>query len=37
MKIIIVGNGKVGNAIANSLAREEHDIVMVDASTAALR
>ena len=37
MKIIIVGNGKVGYAIANSLAQEDHDIVMVDASTNALR
>ena len=37
MKIIIVGNGKVGYAIANSLAQEDHDIVMVDANTAALR
>ena len=37
MKIIIVGNGKVGYAIANSLAQEDHDITMVDASTSALR
>ena len=37
MKIIIVGNGKVGYAIANSLAEEDHDIVMVDANTNALR
>ena len=37
MKIIIVGNGKVGYAIANSLAQEDHDIIMVDASTSALR
>ena len=37
MKIIIVGNGKVGYAIANSLAEEDHDIVIVDAHTAALR
>ena len=37
MKIIIVGNGKVGYAIANSLAQEDHDIVMVDANTNALR
>ena len=34
MKIIIVGNGKVGYAIANSLAQEDHDIIMVDASTS---
>ena len=37
MRIIIVGNGKVGYAIANSLAEEEHDIIIVDAHTAALR
>lgn len=37
MKIIIVGNGKVGYAIANSLAEEDHDITIVDAHTAALR
>ena len=37
MKIIIVGNGKVGCAIANSLAEEDHDIIIVDANTAALR
>lgn len=37
MKIIIVGNGKVGCAIANSLAEEDHDIIIVDANTGALR
>ncbi|MBQ2061256.1 MAG: Trk system potassium transporter TrkA [Oscillospiraceae bacterium] len=36
MKIVIVGNGKVGYAIARELARENHDIVMVDSATAAL-
>lgn len=36
MKVIIVGNGKVGYAIANSLAEEAHDIIIVDASTSAL-
>ena len=30
MKIIIVGNGKVGYAIASQLAGEHHDITMVD-------
>ena len=29
MKIIIVGCGKVGYAIAGQLAQEKHDIVMV--------
>ena len=32
MKIIIVGNGKVGYAIASQLAGEHHDITMVDSS-----
>lgn len=36
MKVIIVGNGKVGYAIANSLAEESHDIIIVDASISAL-
>jgi len=36
MKIIIVGNGKVGYAIASQLSREKHDIVMVDPNPAAL-
>ena len=30
MKIIIVGNGKVGYAIARQLAVEDHDITIVD-------
>ena len=37
MKIIIVGNGKVGYAIASQLAGENHDIVMVDPNPAALQ
>ena len=36
MKIIIVGNGKVGYAIAREMARENHDIIMVDSASAAL-
>ncbi len=36
MKIIIVGNGKVGYAIASQLAGEHHDITMVDSSPVAL-
>ena len=36
MKIIIVGNGKVGYAIAAEMAKENHDIVMVDSASAAL-
>ncbi len=37
MKIIIVGNGKVGYAIAAEMAQENHDIIMVDSAPAALR
>jgi trk system potassium uptake protein TrkA len=37
LKIIIVGNGKVGYAIAAEMAKENHDIVMVDSAAAALR
>ncbi len=37
MKIIIVGNGKVGYAIAWQLAVEDHDIIIVDKSPSALR
>ncbi|MDO4811250.1 MAG: Trk system potassium transporter TrkA [Eubacteriales bacterium] len=36
MKIIIVGNGKVGYAIACQMAAEKHDIVLVDHAPAAL-
>jgi len=36
MKIIIVGNGKVGYAIAAEMAKENHDIIMVDSASAAL-
>ena len=37
MKIIIVGNGKVGFAIAQTLSQEGHDITIVDGSATALR
>ena len=36
MKIIIVGSGKVGYAIARQLAQEKHDITMVDNEIAHL-
>ena len=36
MKIIIVGNGKVGYAIASQLVGEHHEIMMVDAKRGAL-
>ena len=37
MKIIIVGNGKVGYAIARQLVGENQDIVLVDEDVAALQ
>ena len=37
MKIIIVGCGKVGYAIAGQMALENHDVIMVDGSAAALQ
>ncbi len=36
MKVIIVGAGKVGYAIAGQLAVENHNVVIVDSSAAAL-
>lgn len=36
MKIIIVGSGKVGYAIARQVAAEKHDIVLVDDTAPAL-
>ena len=30
MKIVIVGGGKVGRTLADQLAREKHDIVLID-------
>ena len=37
MKIIIVGGGKVGYAIAKQMTAEQHDVVLVDASAAVLQ
>lgn len=37
MKIVIVGNGKVGFSLAEQLVREEHDVTVVDTQEAALR
>lgn len=36
MKIIIVGNGKVGFSLAEQLSRESHDITVVDVKDDAL-
>ena len=37
MKIIIVGDGKVGYTLADNLAGEEHDVTIVDKNPEALR
>lgn len=37
MKIVIVGNGKVGLALAEQLASEEHDIILMDNDMAHLQ
>ena len=37
MRIIIVGGGKVGAAIATQLAKEDHDIVLIDKDRAVLK
>ena len=36
MKIIIVGDGKVGLALTRRLSREGHDIVVIDEDARAL-
>ena len=37
MKIIIVGDGKVGYALAEHLSQEEHDVTVIDTNDDALR
>lgn len=37
MKIIIIGCGKVGVALAGQLAQEEHDVVLIDESAARIQ
>ena len=37
MKIIIIGCGKVGFALAEELTREEHDVTVIDASAQRLQ
>ena len=37
MKIVIVGDGKVGYTLAENLSREEHDITIVDKNPEALQ
>ena len=36
MKIVVVGCGKIGTALVNSLVAEEHDIVVIDTNRAVL-
>ncbi len=36
MRILIVGNGKVGHAVAEQLTREEHDVVVIDKNEEVL-
>lgn len=37
MKIVIIGNGKVGRAIVAQLSREGHDLLVVDSNATVLR
>lgn len=37
MKIIIIGNGKVGYALARQLSVEDHDLVLIDQNHASLQ
>ncbi|MBE5776328.1 MAG: Trk system potassium transporter TrkA [Clostridiales bacterium] len=37
MRILIVGDGKVGHAVAEELIREEHDVVMIDNDESVLQ
>ena len=37
MKVIIVGDGKVGFTLADHLSREDHDVTVIDTSEEALR
>lgn len=37
MKIVIVGNGKVGHTLAGMLSREGHDIVIIDSSAESFK
>lgn len=36
MRVVIVGDGKVGHTLAESLSREGHDVVIIDKSGTAL-
>lgn len=36
MKMVIIGNGKVGSSLASMLAKENHDVTVIDKNAAAL-
>ena len=37
MKIMIIGNGKVGYTLARQLSGENHELVLIDRSAQALQ
>lgn len=37
MKVVIIGNGKVGSSLSSLLAKENHDVTVVDCKPEALR
>ena len=37
MKIVVVGDGKVGYALTEQLAREEHDLTVIDSNASVLK
>ena len=37
MKIVIIGNGKVGYSLAEQLSQEAHDVTVVDCDEQSLR
>lgn len=37
MKIIIVGNGKVGSTLAEHLSKEDHDVIIIDTNQESLK
>ena len=37
MKIIIIGDGKVGYSLAENLSKENHDVTIIDNSEALKR
>ena len=36
MKMVIIGNGKVGSSLASMLSNEGHDVTVIDINAAAL-